>query len=243
VRGATFSLDDVTGMYTISSGTFTFAKRETAPVYFPDPPPPLNSGEWFSANAGVDLDKERVIIDVHVDTDGSLVTNLDTGDSFVEHINFFGVFSNPDDPHTLVVSISPSLNIPAGSTPPDEFGSTFEWEAAPVHSPPSTGTGTDVEDAPNEGVVSRFVLAPNYPNPFHRTTTISFMLPEVTPVRLEVYDLLGHRVEMLVDEVRPAGRYVVTWRASSVPGGVYFYRLQAGGYRDVKAMTVIGGDP
>lgn len=145
VRGATFTLDSVTGHYILENspnapGTGTLTKEDTSPVYFPDPTPPTGGGEWFSAYAGIDPANARAIIAVHVDTDGMRWTNPNTGETGIDHISFFGVFSNLSHPHTLVVNLSPSLNIPAGSTPPDDLDSFFEWEAAPVQSPPPPGS-------------------------------------------------------------------------------------------------------
>ncbi len=84
------------------------------------------------------------------------------------------------------------------------------------------------------GVLPRkFALYQNAPNPFNPTTSITFDIPEKADVSLEVYDLLGRRVEMLVDEEMRAGSYRVTWdgrdaSGREVPSGVYFYRIKAG---------------
>ncbi len=139
VTGATFSLDSVTGTFEISGETVMLTQEPASPVYsIGGSGFVLGGGEWFSVFAGVEPDEGRAIISVHVDTDGSRFTNIDTGETNIEHITFFGVFSNPDHINTLVVPLSPSLNIPAGNAGPDEFGSTWEWQAAPVHSPPPT---------------------------------------------------------------------------------------------------------
>ena len=104
----------------------------------------------------------------------------------------------------------------------------------------------DVEDNINGEPVA-FELLQNYPNPFNPTTTISYTIPNVETqnfaslqlVTLKVYDVLGREVATLVNEVQPAGNYAVTFDASKLPSGTYFYRLQAGKYSAVKKMMLI----
>ena len=76
-----------------------------------------------------------------------------------------------------------------------------------------------------------FALEPNYPNPFRRETAVPFSLARSGPVVVEVFNLLGQRVATLVDEVPPAGRYVVRWVADGHPSGLYVVRLQASGHQ------------
>ncbi len=89
-----------------------------------------------------------------------------------------------------------------------------------------------------------YFLSQNYPNPFNPTTTISFALPEVAFVKLEVFDVAGRNVGAhcdapLVDGWRDAGYHEVTWDASDLPSGVYIYRIQMGDYSAVKKMILI----
>jgi hypothetical protein len=78
----------------------------------------------------------------------------------------------------------------------------------------------DVEQIPD-----RIALNQNYPNPFNPTTTISYALPNAGLVRLEVFDLLGRSVSLLVNETVEAGSHTVRFDASSLSSGVYVYRL------------------
>ncbi|NOX37747.1 MAG: T9SS type A sorting domain-containing protein [Calditrichaeota bacterium] len=78
-------------------------------------------------------------------------------------------------------------------------------------------------------MVRSFKLYNCYPNPFNPVTTIAFSLPVRSRVRLEVYDVLGREVARLVDGVKPAGRYEVSFDATQLPSGVYIYRLHAKG--------------
>jgi hypothetical protein len=91
-------------------------------------------------------------------------------------------------------------------------------------------TVTDVKERSIEP--TQFALSQNYPNPFNPTTSFKFQVPSCEFVSLKVFDVLGREVATLVNDIRNAGVYTVRWDASSLPSGMYFYRLQAG-----KALT------
>lgn len=87
--------------------------------------------------------------------------------------------------------------------------------------------------------VQSFTLAPNYPNPFSTTTQIEYSLPEASFVRLRIFNMLGQEVAKLVSSVQPEGIHEAVWDASQVPGGMYFYRLEAGSHAETRALTVL----
>lgn len=98
-------------------------------------------------------------------------------------------------------------------------------------------TTTSVEDVnilPNQ-----ISLGQNYPNPFNPTTSISYALPSTELVRLEVFDLLGRSVSVLVNERVEAGSHTVRFDASSLSSGIYVYRLSAGGQIITRQMALI----
>ena len=97
---------------------------------------------------------------------------------------------------------------------------------------------TDV-DGRFDDIPMAFALYQNYPNPFNPATTIEFDLPARTRTRLVVYDVLGKVVARLLDEDRPAGHYRVKFGASGIPSGVYFYRLTAGEFSQVRKLLVL----
>jgi serine protease len=82
-----------------------------------------------------------------------------------------------------------------------------------------------------------YQLAQNYPNPFNPSTTLQFQVPQKSFVSLKVFDLLGRQLATLVNEERQSGIYRVTWDASKLPSGVYFYRLRAGDFVETKKMV------
>ena len=93
----------------------------------------------------------------------------------------------------------------------------------------------------NEGgeIPAEFELLQNYPNPFNPATNIQFMLPEAEMVKLRVFDILGNEVTVLVDGFKQAGTYIVTFDASQYSTGIYFYTLEAGGFRQTKKMLLV----
>jgi len=96
---------------------------------------------------------------------------------------------------------------------------------------------TIVED--NAEVVQNFNLAQNYPNPFNPSTTISFSIPTEEFLTLKVYNSLGEEVAELINETKPAGNYSVSFDAVGLTSGIYFYKITAGSFIDVKKMIYL----
>jgi hypothetical protein len=98
----------------------------------------------------------------------------------------------------------------------------------------------DVTDpAPLVEIPTEFRLMQNYPNPFNPSTVIRYGLPQVADVRLEVFTILGQRVETLVDGRQAAGTYEVKLDGSKLASGVYLYRLHAGAYVQTLKMILM----
>ena len=85
----------------------------------------------------------------------------------------------------------------------------------------------------------KFQLFNNYPNPFNPTTTINYQIPELSIVSIKVFDVLGRELATLVNEEKPTGSYEVDFNATTLPSGVYFYRLQAGSFVEIKKMVLL----
>ena len=91
-----------------------------------------------------------------------------------------------------------------------------------------------------------FALGQNYPNPFNPSTVIPYQLLTAAHVRLEVFNVLGQRIETLVNEERPAGIHTAVWDATdaasqAVAAGVYIYRLRGAGMELTRRMVLIDG--
>lgn len=96
-----------------------------------------------------------------------------------------------------------------------------------------------VTEKKTEVMPSAYSLDQNYPNPFNPSTTIGFSLPHSGNVTLKVYNLVGQEVATLSNGYKTAGQYNVSFNASHLSSGVYFYRLEAGSYNVVKKMLLV----
>jgi Secretion system C-terminal sorting domain len=96
---------------------------------------------------------------------------------------------------------------------------------------------TSVEE--DNVIPAEFVLYQNYPNPFNPSTKITFVIPKSSLVNLKVYDILGKEVATLINEEKHSGTYEVEFSAANLPSGVYFYKLQAGGFVETKKMVLL----
>ena len=94
-----------------------------------------------------------------------------------------------------------------------------------------------VEDEINY-VPTSYELHQNYPNPFNPSTKI-ISFPQSSNVIIKVFDILGNKIETLINEEKPLGTYELTWTASTLPSGVYFYQLRAGAFVETKKMLLL----
>lgn len=90
-----------------------------------------------------------------------------------------------------------------------------------------------------EGLPEQFSLSQNYPNPFNPSTRIEYQLPHKEFVSLRVFDVLGREVALLVNEVQSPGTHSVEFSATGLASGVYFYRLESGGFVETKRLVLL----
>jgi phage terminase large subunit-like protein len=100
-------------------------------------------------------------------------------------------------------------------------------------------TIVNVESQNNNIVPEYFVLDQNYPNPFNPSTKIKYSVPQSSNAVIKVFDILGNKIETLVDEEKQTGTYELTWYAEQLPSGVYFYQLTAGSFVVTKKMLLL----
>jgi hypothetical protein len=109
-------------------------------------------------------------------------------------------------------------------------------------------TSTDVRwiegSAEEENLPTSFSVSQNYPNPFNPATEFKFDLPRASHVKIDIFNILGQRVKTLVDERRRAGSHIVDWdgtdeKGVEVSSGVYFYRMWADEFSDIRKMVLL----
>jgi len=88
-------------------------------------------------------------------------------------------------------------------------------------------------------IPERFSLSQNYPNPFNPVTKIRFSIPSAADVKLQIFDILGKEVKVLVNDAFTPGVHEADFDASTLPSGVYFYKLTSGSFSESKKMVLI----
>jgi len=97
---------------------------------------------------------------------------------------------------------------------------------------------TDVK-ATGSAVPENYTLSQNYPNPFNPSTTFTFSMSKAGLVTLSVYDMLGREVATLGNNVAEAGTHSITWNATGMSSGVYFYKMHTASFTSLKKMVLI----
>ncbi len=124
-------------------------------------------------------------------------------------------------------------------------GTSWSFEAPPGGSvvPEQDYCGlyfeTETRIDENKRLPQEFSLAQNYPNPFNAKTTIRYSLPEKSDVTIEIFDILGRKVETLVQERLAAGYHQVVWDAENQPSGNYMYWIKAGKYKESRSCLLL----
>ncbi len=87
--------------------------------------------------------------------------------------------------------------------------------------------------------INTFTLSQNYPNPFNPSTIIKYSIPSDQFVTLKIYDVLGREAETLVNEAQVRGEYTISFNASRLSSGIYYYSITAGSYRETRKMILV----
>jgi hypothetical protein len=102
------------------------------------------------------------------------------------------------------------------------------------------GAAPSIEEEQTEKLQpSDFLISKNYPNPFNDQTVINYSVGGQANVKIEIFDMMGKLVEVLLDENQQPGTYRITWDAQGFPSGTYFYKIKAGAYVEIKKMVLM----
>jgi hypothetical protein len=100
-------------------------------------------------------------------------------------------------------------------------------------------SATSVAEKQHPDIPDAVAISQNFPNPFNPSTSIQYHIPSAGRVRLEVFDVRGEVVDVLVDGFQPAGDHLVVWRSDRRASGTYFYRLLFGGMSKTRPMLLL----
>jgi hypothetical protein len=153
-------------------------------------------------------------------------------------------FSDPYLADCVVTSYRGAFPPVNGSLAPGSHAATAELNELWTHywtnfDPMNTDYSSGVPSAAGKDPVPPATLAQNYPNPFNPQTTIDFVVPTAGQVSLEVFDVHGAKVATLVDGVKAAGKYSLTFNANGLASGVYFYRFRGNGFAEMHKMVLL----
>ena len=138
-------------------------------------------------------------------------------------------------PYTIFDKAGDQLGTVAGTTNPFVPATASDWGTFKIRFGAILTAVTPI----STDVPETYSLMQNFPNPFNPTTNIRFELPKNGNVTLKVYDILGNQVTTLFDGFKSAGIYNATFEGSGFASGIYFYKLEANGFSDVKRMILV----
>ena len=223
-----------------------------------------NGSTWSSANSGLtDLIINTIAIaDGNVFTgtghgvfrttdNGSNWTQVNSGltDTSISTISIIGMNIFAGTPSGVFLSSNNGdawLNVSSG-LPNNYTVLSFAFDSTYIYAGlyyggvwrrPLSEMITGVEDQ-NSEIPSRFLLEQNFPNPFNPSTKIRYSVPQSSNVMIKVFDILGNEIESLVNEEKPVGTYELTWYATNLPSGIYFYTINAGSFIETKKMILL----
>jgi predicted outer membrane repeat protein len=206
----------------------------------------MNCILWADSASGTD--------EIHVTGDSAVISysdiaggwpgtgNLNQDPSFEEHTNFIladgsvcidagnpdPAFNDPEDP------LRPGFALfPAKGSMRNDMGTyggpgVSDWVVTAI------GDNIFAQHVP-----SGYYLSQNYPNPFNPSTRIKYAIPEQEHVRIEIYNTLGQKIRTLLNKALPAGYYTMDLNGQYLPSGIYFYRIEAGKFQQVRKMMLI----
>jgi len=171
-------------------------------------------------------------IDFNFSNAGELVRLYNSSDVLIDQVEYDDVSPWPTEPD----GNGPTLEL----IDPDLDNSlATSWGVSSGNGTPGSQNSVSVSNEEENFAQTTFRLTQNYPNPFNPSTNISYSISEPGNVNLDVFDLLGQRVAILVNEVQSIGSYDINFDASNLTSGIYIYRITNAGQTLTRRMTLI----
>ncbi len=186
---------------------------------------------------------DTAAIPVDTDMGGILVCGFNTWDGTIQGVDgtFQDDYAKGDGPiFTAIGDAGEPITAYFGVNVGCWLGGTsYFWEVAidELSLTPTGGTGIEENQL---SIPSQFSLHQNFPNPYNPQTTISYSLPRASTITLKVYDIMGQEIATLLDnDEKSAGSHKISFDATNLPCGTYFYRMQTDDYMETKKMLLI----
>ena len=148
--------------------------------------------------------------------------------------NFFKKFTFSYDYNNNIMKVNHDYNGDIAFY--DSFGNSFSFGCVyEIQLFGNSITGA-IENKP---IKSKYSLEQNYPNPFNPTTTINYSLPKRSFVQIKLFGVLGNEIETIINKIQNAGNYELTYDASKLLSGIYFYRMESENFIETKKFILI----
>ena len=211
------------------------------------PPPKVEPGDALAQISMPDVigDNMEVTVEAGIDVGGVLVSIDHSGVELGAPVANSGMellYHDADGVMNVVVYSMDANVIPAGSsilfTIPVLSDNGGSMSFAEVSSADSYGRLMETMASLRAPLPTAFAVEQNYPNPFNARTQIGVTLPEASDINVDIYGITGQLVESISGHYG-AGNHSISWDASDVSSGIYFYRVQAGDYSETKRMVLL----
>jgi len=144
------------------------------------------------------------------------------------------------NPDSVIINVASTANVPLGLYTVSVTGTEASGQRVHTRNYQIRVGNFSGIHSQNTGIPDIYSLGQNYPNPFNPTTNIKFSLPNASVVNLVIFDILGREIASLIkNESLKAGNYSFDFDASMLTSGVYFYKLTAGDFSEVKKMILV----
>lgn len=199
----------------------------------------INGGDsWFQVDSSLEVHfyfKVSSILLDETDADRIYIGTLSSGIPFTESFNNGGLYLSEDDCQSWIKVYDGEVSlIKADRSTPRNLYINTQYGILTLEDTITKNNG-NINNKPPD----RFLLYQNYPNPFNPSTTIKFSLPKQEFVIIAIYNILGEKLETLLSKKMQAGSHEVEFNAQYISSGIYFYRIEAGEFQDVRKMILL----